>query len=83
MTDGAATQYGFPQYDAPARAASRQLGFKVGKERETVALTRRRDGADAYEAIANAAYLKRAAANAMKYGWEKSKQTPGVRKYMK
>ena len=83
MTDGAATQYGFPQYGKPAAAASKQLGFKVGKEHETVVLSKGRDGADAYEAIANTAYLKQAAANAMKYGWEKSKQTPGVRKYMK
>ena len=77
MTDGAATQYGFPQYDAPARAASRQLGFKVGKAHETVALTRGRDGADAYEAIANTAYLKQAAANAMKIRVGEIETNPG------
>ena len=84
MTDGAATQYGFPQYDAPrARgvATARVQGWE--RTRDGGADAPGRDGADAYEAIANTAYLKQAAANAMKYGWEKSKQTPGVRKYMK
>ncbi|ACO62574.1 hypothetical protein MICPUN_57730 [Micromonas commoda] len=63
-------KYGFPQYAKPAAAASKQLGFKVGKEHETVV-------------IVNTAYLKQAAQNAMKYGWAKEKQSPGVQKFMR
>ena len=33
--------------------------------------------------LENTAYLKQAAANAMKYGWAKEKQSAGVRKFMK
>lgn len=29
------------------------------------------------------AYLKQAAQNAMKYGWAKEKQSPGVQKFMR
>ena len=76
-------KYGFPQYAKPAAAASRQLGFKVGKEHETVVLTKGTDGKDSDKVIVNTSYLKQAAANAMKYGWAKEKQTPGVQKYMK
>ena len=76
-------KYGFPQYNKPASAASRQLGFKVGKEHETVVLTKGKDGKDEYKVIVNTEYLKQAAANAMKYGWKKEKQSPGVQKYMK
>ena len=76
-------KHGFPQYAKPAAAASRQLGFKVGKEHETVVLTKGKDGKDSYKVIVNTSYLKQAAANAMKYGWAKEKQTPGVQKYMK
>ena len=43
-------KYGFPQYAKPAAAASKQLGFKVGKEHETVVLTRGKDGKDEYKA---------------------------------
>ena len=43
-------KYGFPQYAKPAAAASKQLGFKVGKEHETVVLTRGKDGRDEYKA---------------------------------
>ena len=43
-------KYGFPQYAKPAAAASKQLGFKVGKEHETVVLTRSKDGKDEYKA---------------------------------
>lgn len=57
-------KYGFPQYAKPAAAASRQLGFKVGKEHETVVLTKGKDGKDSYKVIVNTAYLKQAAANA-------------------
>ena len=46
-------------------------------------LTKGKDGKDSYKVIVNTAYLKQAAANAMKYGWAKEKQTPGVQKYMK
>ena len=42
-------KYGFPQYAKPAAAASKQLGFKVGKEHETVVLTRGKDGKDEYK----------------------------------
>jgi|Transcript_6566 hypothetical protein len=76
-------KYGFPQYGKPAAAASRQLGFKVGKEHETVVLSKGKDGKDVYKALENTAYLKQAAANAMKYGWAKEKQSAGVRKFMK
>ena len=101
-------KYGFPQYAKPAAAASKQLGFKVGKEHETVVLTRGKDGRDEYKArlrlstprdapnepelttvpdraqvIVNTAYLKQAAQNAMKYGWAKEKQSPGVQKFMR
>mmetsp|Transcript_16650 Transcript_16650/g.26808 ORF Transcript_16650/g.26808 Transcript_16650/m.26808 type:complete len:91 (+) Transcript_16650:272-544(+) len=76
-------KYGFPQYGKPAAAASKQLGFKVGVEHETVVLRRSRDGTDEYKAVVNVDYLKQAAANAIKYGWKKEKQTPGVQKYMK
>ena len=75
-------KYGFPQYAKPAAAASKQLGFKVGKEHETVVLSKGRDGKDAYKVIVNTQYLKQAAANAVKYGWAKEKQSPGVQKYM-
>ena len=76
-------KYGFPQYGKPAAAASKQLGFKVGKEHETVVLSKGKDGKDVYKALVNAAYLKQAAANAMKYGWAKEKQSAGVQKFMK
>lgn len=76
-------KYGFPQYIKPAAAASKQLGFKVGKEHETVVLTKGRDGQDRYDVTVNTAYLKQAAANAEKYGWKKEKQSPGVQKFMK
>ena len=55
----------------------------AGKEHETVVLTKGKDGSDEYKVIVNTAYLKQAAANAMKYGWKKEKQTAGVQKYMK
>ena len=42
-------KYGFPQYAKPAAAASKQLGFKVGKEHETVVLTPGKDGKDEYK----------------------------------
>mmetsp|Transcript_6643 Transcript_6643/g.27621 ORF Transcript_6643/g.27621 Transcript_6643/m.27621 type:complete len:91 (-) Transcript_6643:211-483(-) len=76
-------KYGFPQYAKPAAAASKQLGFKVGKEHETVVLTRGKDGRDEYKVVVNTAYLKQAAQNAMKYGWAKEKQSPGVQKFMR
>ena len=76
-------KYGFPQYAKPAAAASRQLGFKVGAEHETVVLSKGKGGEDVYKVIVNVQYLKQAAANAMKYGWAKEKQSPGVQKYMK
>jgi hypothetical protein len=42
-------KYGFPQYNKPAAAASKQLGIKVGKEHETVVLTKGKDGSDQYK----------------------------------
>jgi hypothetical protein len=75
-------KYGFPQYAKPAAAASKQLGFKVGVEHETVVLTRGKDGSDRYAVVVNVPYLKQAAANAVKYGWKKEKQSAGVQKYM-
>ena len=42
-------KYGFPQYNKPAGAASKQLGYKVGKDHETVVLTRGKDGSDVYK----------------------------------
>ncbi len=42
-------KYGFPQYNKPAAAASKQLGIKVGKEHETVVLTKGKDGKDQYK----------------------------------
>ena len=44
-------KYGFPQYGKPAAAASKQLGFKVGKEHETVVLSKGKDGKDVYKAL--------------------------------
>lgn len=76
-------KYGFPQYNKPAAAASKQLGIKVGKEHETVVLTKGKDGSDQYKVIVNTAYLKQAAQNAVKYGWAKEKQSPGVQKFMR
>ena len=35
------------------------------------------------QVIVNTAYLKQAAQNAMKYGWAKEKQSPGVQKFMR
>ena len=76
-------KYGFPQYNKPASAASKQLGLKVGKEHETVVLTKGKDGRDVYKVIVNTPYLKQAAENAMKYGWKKEKQSAGVQKFMR
>ena len=42
-------KYGFPQYNKPAAGASKQLGIKVGKEHETVVLTKGKDGSDQYK----------------------------------
>lgn len=76
-------RYGFPQYNKPASAAAKQLGFSVGKEHETVVLTKGKDGSDVYKTIVNTPYLKQAAENAMKYGWAKEKQSAGVQKFMR
>ena len=35
-----------------------------------------------YAVVVNVPYLKQAAANAVKYGWKKEKQSAGVQKYM-
>ena len=75
-------KYGFPQYEKPRAAASKVLGMKSANH-ETVILFREKDGNDAYKVVENVPYLKQAAANAMKYGWAKEKQTPAVQKYMK
>ena len=49
-------KYGFPQYAKPAAAASKQLGFKVGVEHETVVLTRGKDGSDQVRSSPNARF---------------------------
>jgi hypothetical protein len=46
-------------------------------------LSKGKDGSDVYKVLVNTAYLKQAAENAMKYGWNKEKQSPGVQKFMK
>jgi len=38
---------------------------------------------DRAQVIVNTAYLKQAAQNAIKYGWAKEKQSPGVQKFMR
>ena len=46
-------------------------------------LTKGKAGEDVYKVTENTPYLKQAAANAIKYGWAKEKQTAGVQKFMK
>mmetsp|Transcript_42045 Transcript_42045/g.103496 ORF Transcript_42045/g.103496 Transcript_42045/m.103496 type:complete len:90 (-) Transcript_42045:146-415(-) len=75
-------KYGFPQYNKPAAAAAKQLGYKL-VDHETVLLTKGRAGEDVYKVTENTSYLKQAAENAMKYGWAKEKQTAAIQKFMK